>query len=383
MYAPYFRRLTGASAMLGMCLGVTAAATAADGGKFLSAVSLGNIVNGRLENNEVAGYPSFNISGVACAPGSDDKSGGTASWRTCVVIDDEGATAQAAILDGGTLISTALRIPLIKDKWQKNDIFGEVPNNINCRKKSDKKDLESTNLDGEGVAYADGYFYIIGSHGCGRNNGKFTPSSFITVRFQLSEEGEINNLAATYRLSDALANADPVKAYFATTLENAKNAGDPRVRGLNVEGVAVADGMLYAGLRAPSLDGAAYIVAAPLEALFAPGSKGLKVAPSVMALPLGDGVGIRDLSVLPDGKTLAILTGPTGENPATPYDVYLRGVAKDAKLRRVGRIPPNAASQANDKAEAILPLNADGTEMMILFDGRANGNATIYRATAE
>ena len=379
MYAPYFRRLIGASAMMGMCLGVTISPSAADGGRLLSAVSSGNIVNGRLENNEVAGYPSFNISGVACALGSDNKGGGTASWRVCVVIDDEGATAQAAILDGGTLIPTAVRIPLIDDDGQRK-IFGEAPNKNKCHGKAD---LKSTNLDGEGVAYADGYFYIVGSHGCGRKGGKFTPSSFVAARFRLSEKGKIKDLAATYRLSDALTNADPVKAYFATTLENAENAGDPKVRGLNVEGVAVVDGMLYAGLRAPSLDGAAYIVAAPLEALFAPGSKGLKVAPSVMALPLGDGVGVRDLSVLPDGKTLAILTGPTGENPATPYSVYLRGVAKDANLRPIGRIPLNAGSQANDKAEAILPLNANGTEMMILFDGRANGNATIYRATAE
>ena len=76
---------------------------------------------------------SEDLSGIACATASGFP-------RTCLVIDDELQSAQIVTLTDGALMA-GRSISLI------NDTF-------------DGKPME---LDGEGVAYADGYFYVIGS----------------------------------------------------------------------------------------------------------------------------------------------------------------------------------------------------------------------------
>ena len=58
---------------------------------------------------------------------------------------------------------------------------------------------------------------------------------------------------------------EPVGAQFGRDLEP---------NGLNLEGLAIVGGVLYAGLRAPSLDGYAYIVSTDVEPLFTPDSRG-------------------------------------------------------------------------------------------------------------
>src|SRR3954464_2721240 len=81
---------------------------------------------------------------------------------------------------------------------------------------------------------------------------------------------------------------------------------DLEPNGLNLEGLAVVGGMLYAGLRAPSLDGSAFIVSTDVEPLFTPDTP---LVPRVIPLALGRDTGIRDLALLPDGRLL-VLAGP-------------------------------------------------------------------------
>src|SRR5204863_8673733 len=76
---------------------------------------------------------SEDISGIACS--SD-----TGFPRTCLVIDDNIQSAQAVTLKNGELEAGQM-IPLISDTF-------------------DGSPLE---LDGEGVAYASGLFYVLGS----------------------------------------------------------------------------------------------------------------------------------------------------------------------------------------------------------------------------
>ena len=66
--------------------------------------------------------------------------------RLCLVVDDETQGAQVVILQQGMLVAGDT-IPLIDDAY-------------------DGKPLE---LDAEGVAYADGFFYVTGSHGRARH----------------------------------------------------------------------------------------------------------------------------------------------------------------------------------------------------------------------
>lgn len=86
------------------------------------------------------------VSGIAC---TTDKG----FPRSCLVIDDNVQFAQAVTLSDGR-IDVGNIIPLIDDKFK-------------------GKDLE---LDGEGVAFAGGHFYVIGSHGHPRDrNNKLDP----------------------------------------------------------------------------------------------------------------------------------------------------------------------------------------------------------------
>ena len=85
---------------------------------------------------------SEDVSGIACI--SD-----TEFPRQCLVIDDNLQSAQLVTVNDGEIVA-GQSIHLIDDRH-------------------DGKALE---LDGEGVAYANGFFYVIGSHGHPRDKGK-------------------------------------------------------------------------------------------------------------------------------------------------------------------------------------------------------------------
>ena len=133
-------------------------------------------------------------------------------------------------------------------------------------------------FDGEGVAYAAPYFYVVGSHGCARKSGKLRLSSFILARIRVVHSGrpvDANGdvldkddmegavVETTYRVSDLLRRADTVGETFGKSLNTDDN-------GLNIEGITVDGDHVFFGLRAP-VDGMAYIVEGSVSALFAPG----------------------------------------------------------------------------------------------------------------
>jgi len=112
---------------------------------------------------------------------------------------------------------------------------------------------------------------------------------------------------------------EPVGAQFGRDLEP---------NGLNLEGLAVVGGVLYAGLRAPSLDGSAYIVSTDVEPLFTPGTP---LEPRVIPLALGRDTGIRDLAPLPDGRIL-VLAGPARRTNRTLISPCSRWISERAAL---------------------------------------------------
>src|SRR5258708_16670405 len=73
--------------------------------------------------------------------------GSRLSARACLVIDDNMQEAQFVTVKDGEIVAGDV-IPLIDNSFE-------------------GKPLE---LDGEGVAYADGFFYVIGSHGHPRDS---------------------------------------------------------------------------------------------------------------------------------------------------------------------------------------------------------------------
>jgi hypothetical protein len=312
------------------------------------------------------GHVAMDISGVACMP-SD------AARSPCVVIDDQGRFAQVASLENGRIAAGA-RLPLVGVEASK-DTLGQPPSRAGCSGGVGKyKDL-----DGEAVAYASPFFYVVGSHGCGRHSGKYRSSSFILARIPqagvvsaLSDPAFIfdpSSVKTTYRLSEGLAAAPVVGPFFTRDLRDAN--------GLNIEGLVVSGGILFAGLRAPTLDGMAFIVAVEVEKLFRPGAPINESDVRVISVPLGSDRGIRDLALLNDGRLL-VLSGPA-HDARLPFEIYILNTA-DGTTALVG-VLGLLTDAPNAKAEAIFVLSQKDNvvDVLVMFDGLPNGVPREYR----
>lgn len=198
----------------------------------------------------------------------------------------------------------------------------------------------------------------------------------------------------TYRLSEALRGADRIGAFFGKSL-------DAAAQGLNIEGIAVAGEDLLVGLRAPSLDGEAFVLRARIADLFAPGPGETPVSAQVLSVALRPNAGIRDLTMLPDGRLL-VLWGPAQEQCDAPFGMSLvaepqsglrpvvreLGVldnvfADDAQRSEWDRCMARSDRDAKDgraKAEGVAAFPGDDGEMkvLVLYDGLPNGGRFEY-----
>jgi Protein of unknown function (DUF3616) len=309
------------------------------------------------------GNVATNISGLACMP-SD------AALSTCLVIDDEGRFAQIAIIGNGQVAAGA-RLPLIGRKPSRETV-GQPPDEPACS----GGERKFRDLDGEAVAYAEPFFYVVGSHGCSRHSNKFRSSSFILARIR---DARIANPSAgatldpsgvetSYRLSEALAAAPSIRPYFTRDLMSAN--------GLNVEGLAVSGGKLFAGLRAPTLDGTAFIIAIEADRLFDERVSINEGDVRVISVPIGAGRGIRDLTWLNDGQLL-ILSGPA-QDAKVPFEIHVLDILAETS-RLLGTLDelPDATGA---KAEAISVLSQHGNvvDVLVMFDGLPSGGPREY-----
>lgn len=289
------------------------------------------------------------LSGVACTPAG-----------LCVLINDENRSAQPARYDGASLTPLP-SVPLIK----RAATYGTEPGPL-CANQPEWKDRDE--MDGEGVAYSAPYFYVVGSHGCSRNDDEYKSSMFQMARFELNPDGTLKAPATTtFHLAPWLRAAERAGPLFAKPLL-AKDGVERN--GLNIEGLAVVGDVVWLGLRAPYVDDHAYLVKASLAALFAatPGAPTGQVAP----LKLGANVGVRDLARLADGRLL-VLAGAAHEEAITPslwlVDPNLRG--SEIKLHDLTL----TGDEAGAKAEGLEVVKQDGktVEVLIVFDGLVNG----------
>jgi len=282
---------------------------------------------------------STDISGIACSLAEGFP-------RSCLVIDDNLQSAQFVVVYDGKIVAGDL-VRLISNKYK-------------------GKPLE---LDGEGVAYADGYYYVIGSHGHPRDSShKLDPiEDADKIKARIAASSQIVRVAArpdgpaamaTGKLRAIIA-ADPVLSPFLDRrLE---------INGLTIEGVAVKDGRLFAGFRAPTLDnGRAAILSVRLGALFggeAPDAK-------LYQLPLGAGRGVRDIAVY--GNGFVVLAGPATGNGA--YAIYWwDGVGENTRVLR--ELTDVVGKDGKRKPEALLPLDESPSRLrvLVLFDGEKQG----------
>lgn len=292
------------------------------------------------------------ISGIACRP----PAGG--EYR-CLVINDENKAAQFATLKQGAIIPGP-SLQLIKDSAPAA-ASGRQPA-IGCPKQGDFEDF-----DGEGVAFADRTFYVVGSHGCSRRSGEYRPSSFLLARIAASN-GEAGTSELSWRVADLLGAAGEVAPFVGKALDETSN-------GLNIEGLAVVGDRLWLGLRAPALGGRAFLVGGSVADLFKPGSEPAASKPQLLAFAAGAQRGVRDLAPLADGRLL-VLVGPAQEQDV-PYAILLLDTADPAAVRELGQLP----RRKDAKAEALAVLAQERGELRVLigYDSVKNGGFEEYR----
>jgi hypothetical protein len=197
------------------------------------------------------------ISGIACATSHGFP-------RSCLVIDDNVQAAQfVTVKDGEMTAGETVRL---------------IDNNF------DDKDLE---LDGEGVAYADGFYYVIGSHGYPRDSdhkldskkdaakiaARIAASSQI-VRFRADDGSAASSMERTGKLREIIAHASALAPYLDRRLDD---------NGLTIEGIAVRRGRILAGFRGPALcNGLGAVLSVAIDGVFgnaAPEAPPLPAAP--------------------------------------------------------------------------------------------------------
>ena len=143
------------------------------------------------------GKPAIDLSGISCmAP--------KGASRTCLAINDENKNAQFVTIEANQM-TVGQPVALIGDAPDDAHTLGLPPplDKINCSARQGK----FVDFDGEGVAFAAPYFYVVGSHGCARNAREFRLSSFILSRVRVDDAGRPvakDAVENTYRVSDIL-----------------------------------------------------------------------------------------------------------------------------------------------------------------------------------
>jgi hypothetical protein len=284
-----------------------------------------------------------NLSGAACVPTEPP-------FVSCLIVNDQKKYAQFFAIDGATIVPGAL-IRLAGDETEGDP-------------------------DAEGAAYADGFFYVIGSHGRSRHGDKAKDSSYAVFRFPVDRttgrppfqpsDDEVVGVASSGRLRGAVAQGAGISEFYDQPLAKG---------GVNIEGIAVKDGRMYLGLRGPSVDGYAFILGVDADATF---TKDQDLAAVVARLRLGKDTGIRDLAAVRDG--VLVLSGPVNEQQVDPALFHWNektGVLKELGVLRL----PQSLKDSKAKAEILLVLEDQAStpwRVLIMFDGPENGAPIEY-----
>ncbi|GAA0566216.1 hypothetical protein GCM10009416_00200 [Craurococcus roseus] len=227
--------------------------------------------------------------------------------------------------------------------------------------------------DAEAAAFDRGRFYVLGSHGASRRKGDRQPSRYSAYR--IGPDGRAESSGALARIVGAV---DGIRESFCGA-DGRRPCPTLRDGGANIEGLAVRDGTMHLGFRAPSPGGQAFVVSVPEQAVFG------QAAPSTTVSRLALGAdrrgrerGIRDLAPVAGG--FLVLAGPAlpegdeAEGGAVVF--FWPGPGSQAvPLRPVG------LERAGVKPEALLVLGEDAASYraLVIHDGVEGGAPTEYK----
>ncbi len=285
---------------------------------------------------------------------------------------------------------------------------------------SDPADIEEVDL--EGLACADGYLWLVGSHSLKRKQPQLN-EGLEKARKQLAKIGSDGNRYLLARIPvierDGIYTLVKEHTHAGTTRTAAQLHGNAqgndltkalrddkhlqpflaipgKDNGFDIEGLAVNGTRLFLGLRGPVLRGWAVIMELELEVdRKQPATLRLKtIGPDAQLyrkhfLQL-NGLGIRDLCV--QGRDLLILAGPTLDLDGPVSVLRWRGGAEQESeamvptdtLERVMDIP---YGQGVDHAEGMTlfaPDGGDATSILVVYDAAsAQRKQTVDAVTAD
>jgi len=237
-------------------------------------------------------------------------------------------------------------------------------------------------IDIEGLALAGDYFYAAGSHGASRKKAEIQPNRYKIVRVPVAVAAAVR--AAGTGEVDAYGKAEVATLHdFIKSNPTLGPYADVRLQrnGVNIEGLAVKDGKLYAGFRGPSIDGRAAVLVVDEAQLFG----GSWPDPVLRQVRLGRGIGIRDLVATADG--FLILSGDAGvkqhDGHASRFELghaarlhLWDGSSEDA-------IVLGSLRGGSGDAEGLLLLDEDdeGYRVLVVHDGVGGGAPVEYRVS--
>lgn len=278
--------------------------------------------------------------------------------RLGLMLDDEMQSVTPIRLEQGRIQAQA-PIPLNTDRW---------------------KD-EPLELDGEGLAFGDGYYYVTGSYGAPRKGQVSDAKRAARIRacsrlyrLKLSEPDGVlvQKQEASVGLHDLIRQLPvlaPLRPFLEVSLPE---------NGLTVEGLACLEGRLYFGLRAPAQPGECWLVSAKASALFEGSAANCQSTLHRIVLPkLGNSnlaVGVRDLTVYRDH--LLVLLGPATGDGTEGFSVACYNPST-SKLKMLGQLPPDPRG----RPEGLLVLDepSEGTlRVLVLFDKLPQGSPRTH-----
>ncbi len=288
------------------------------------------------------------IGSVTLPPGllaGAELSGVSTVGDTLVLVSNETTAAQLLVPDGGGY---------------------RVAHTVTLADSDDELDLEGVAVDGRTV-------YVCGSHSrvrkvdapgeLPRRKVKPKPARDGVYRFKVSDAGDPGRVRpASLR---GVIDADPILADF-VPLASKEN-------GVDVEGLAVKDWVLYFGFRGPVLrDNWVPVVVAAFGA--GPG------AAETRYVKLG-GRGVRDLATVSDG--FLVLAGPPGDQELSFQVFHWDGRSlADATSRGVVTLLAEfdpAPDEGNPEGITVVAETPAGYELLLVRDGATAGDLSRWR----
>ena len=244
-------------------------------------------------------------------------------------------------------------------------------------------------LDLEGVAalIEPRAYFLVGSQALSRKGGVLEPDRGGLFRLPVDETGAPDAGAVTQIDLRAVLAADAELKPFVD-----KSAEE---NGLDIEGLAGREGVLFLGLRAPVRDGEATILSMEVDTLWrgkaASGggkaaSGGGQATVTHHRIALGEGRGIRDLTALAQDAGFLLLAGPSGGGGGGKKSAlgeayeFWHWPGPGSPAVRLGPLGPAATSE-QAKAEGLLILSQSSThiEGIVFHDGPKNGAPHGFR----